>query len=702
MNKNLNEKLLAFFILSNSFQMIIYFYTNLSLPFQYLYLAMIIFAFISNHFKIHKELVYFLIVISVIVGFNYVFFPLNRTIMFSYIEEFCIRGGVALFLFSYISDYKKLFNYLYYYSIINTVLLIPVPFLFVERYNIVGYMSYGYYLLSSFIIILIYLFYFKQHRLINIILILLSLFTITIYGAKGNLVLIILLLFILIFNKPKKFKYLLYTSPLLFLFIYKIEAILKLLHVDSYSIKTFILLFTEEGYLYHSRLGVFARGINYINTHPLINGIGAFKLNDIDSYYPHNLFIQLLIEHGVFIGSILIISLGILIIYTIIKIPKKSYNNLIFIFLLVEAAKLMISRNYWTDLTFWILIYFLILFTLNKIKIYKLDADRIDIKLLYIGDFIKGNGPSTVDINLYDNLTAEKYCENIDKKLSLSYFKGLFNCNVVIVSGISFKGLLTIIFSKLLCKKSIFIMHGILQEEKQYRNISKYRIIFEKLNIILVSKVVCVSNSLKQKAKEIFNIDKFISINNGIDEDLIKNYDEQLINNEKTEGIILSVGGGRKEKNILKICEALDLAENKDFKFIVVGEDGPDTEKIKKYDFVDYKGFINKIELQKLYRITTVYIQNSIYEPFGLAPLEAIMNGCDVLLSENVTLLDYLNNIGNDSIIKNNDSLITISNKIMDKLNKKTKNKIDINSLLFSWKNIANEYQQLAECLLNK
>ena len=53
---------------------------------------------------------------------------------------------------------------------------------------------------------------------------------------------------------------------------------------------------------------------------------------------------------------------------------------------------------------------------------------------------------------------------------------------------------------------------------------------------------------------------------------------------------------------------------------------------------VGYLGQQNAAELRELYSRTAIYVATSCYEPFGLAPLEAALSGCALVLSDLPTL----------------------------------------------------------------
>ncbi|GLI56797.1 hypothetical protein PM10SUCC1_23110 [Propionigenium maris DSM 9537] len=281
------------------------------------------------------------------------------------------------------------------------------------------------------------------------------------------------------------------------------------------------------------------------------------------------------------------------------------------------------------------------------------------MEILYIGDFKKKNGPSMVDINLNKYFPKDIVVfHQIQKKIELNLLKKIINCKIIVVSGISFLGAFSFILGKLFSKKNCLIMHGTLKLERKFRFVPRYRYYIELFSIFCATKIIAVSKKFSKDLKDLYprkknNIDY---VNNGVEV-------KKKSNLSKVKGKVLTVGGGRKEKGILTICKALDKLKDIDIELLVAGEDGVDTEEIKKYSFVNYLGFIEHIQLTELMKKSELFIQNSAYEPFGMAPLEALNYNCKLLLSENVSSKELLN-IRSSNIIHDYKNIDEIASKI--------------------------------------
>lgn len=254
------------------------------------------------------------------------------------------------------------------------------------------------------------------------------------------------------------------------------------------------------------------------------------------------------------------------------------------------------------------------------------------MEVLYIGDFISKNGPSIVDINLFNNLKKKGIKkEQINKKINKKFLKKIYLNRVILISGVSLKGLISIILGKLLKKNTLFIMHGSLKFESNFRKVSFKRKIIEYLQLEFSNKIICVSEGFSKKIKELYPkfSNKIIFINSGID---LKK--EKLFFSK--EKIILIVGGGRREKGVLNVVKAINKIEKLNYVIVVVGENEKDTKEIRKFRFVKYLSFLEHDKLISLMEKAEIFIQNSFYESFGIAPLEAAQKNCKIILSKNV------------------------------------------------------------------
>jgi len=116
---------------------------------------------------------------------------------------------------------------------------------------------------------------------------------------------------------------------------------------------------------------------------------------------------------------------------------------------------------------------------------------------------------------------------------------------------------------------------------------------------------------------------------------------------------VLSVGTLEPRKNFERLVEAFVHADRGDAKLVLVGKKGWEYEgifaKIRKYHLqntVIYLDYVNEEELVTLYNTCLFFVMPSIYEGFGLPPLEAMACGAPVAVSQNTSLPEVVGEAG--------------------------------------------------------
>ena len=159
-------------------------------------------------------------------------------------------------------------------------------------------------------------------------------------------------------------------------------------------------------------------------------------------------------------------------------------------------------------------------------------------------------------------------------------------------------------------------------------------------------------------------------------------------------------------KMIKYVCKALEILHGEGFSvhLTVVGDKGLDTDEINGYPFVDNQGIVSSDKVREIFSQSDLFVQNSCFETFGLAPVEALANGCNVLLSDAVGALDIIDGVTEHDIIKNYNDPGEIAEKIKYLL--KTPNRerllkgIDFDRC--SWENRGKELCSILQELLKK
>ena len=120
-------------------------------------------------------------------------------------------------------------------------------------------------------------------------------------------------------------------------------------------------------------------------------------------------------------------------------------------------------------------------------------------------------------------------------------------------------------------------------------------------------------------------------------------------------------------KKIKHICEAVEKLRKEydpEMYLTVIGDKGADSAEIGSYDFVDNRGIVTFEEGVALFKRAALFVQNSCFETFGLAPIEALVCGCPILCSRQVGALSLIKDLHDTDVIENYDDPDEIAEKI--------------------------------------
>ncbi|MBU1446043.1 glycosyltransferase family 4 protein [Patescibacteria group bacterium] len=122
---------------------------------------------------------------------------------------------------------------------------------------------------------------------------------------------------------------------------------------------------------------------------------------------------------------------------------------------------------------------------------------------------------------------------------------------------------------------------------------------------------------------------------------------EILENNDFPEHFILSAGTLEPRKNITSLIKAFAQITEKfpKYKLLIVGKKGWYYDKIFKTvktlaleEKVVFLGYVSDEDLVALYNLATIFVYPSLYEGFGIPPIEAMQCGCPVITSNTSSL----------------------------------------------------------------
>ncbi len=281
-------------------------------------------------------------------------FPANAKLLFTSWTDFFANPIYALFLYALtgyvftrrLEDYKlfaKVFGAFSYAVVVMSI----VVFFFAKGSSASQYMTFSYNMLTQLFFLLVNKP--KKYKAFHYIVVVVGLFVFAFGGARGAL--IALIIGYLMFHFIKKQKtvknltvYALGAVAVAIFSLFK-EGIFiligKLLNALSIDSRTFQYLLNEEVLSDSNRFRFYSEALK--NAKPLGKGLMGDRV--ILGSYPHNLFLELLVQYGWIIGLCVVVLICL-----VIGIPllKKNREEFVFIMLLFPCGflKLMITGSY--------------------------------------------------------------------------------------------------------------------------------------------------------------------------------------------------------------------------------------------------------------------------------------------------------------------------------------------------------------------
>ena len=257
-------------------------------------------------------------------------------------------------------------------------------------------------------------------------------------------------------------------------------------------------------------------------------------------------------------------------------------------------------------------------------------------------------------------------------------------------------------------------IHDMIHEKFPHYFSANNRTVFNKKKAIEnANHLICVSESTKNDLIDIYNIseEKISVIYHGFEFNL-PNY--QYNNNlKKNRPYLLYVGNRDGYKNFQFFIESISFSQKimTDFNIIAFGGG-----KFNESDLLNFKKLGFKLDqliqitgddsiLNYLYQNATAFIYPSLYEGFGIPPLEAMSNNCPVISSNTSSILEVVGNAARCFDPTNAEQIIdSIENVVYSESNRQSLINLGKERLkLFSWKQCAiNTEKVYKNAILNR
>ena len=244
---------------------------------------------------------------------------------------------------------------------------------------------------------------------------------------------------------------------------------------------------------------------------------------------------------------------------------------------------------------------------------------------------------------------------------------------------------------------------------KQYINDRSIR----KADIIIVP-----SFSTKKDLTHLFGIrsEKIRVIYHGVESRFrhISNVEEYRLRNNLPIKMILNVGTLEPRKNVVTLIKAFKKLRKlgfKDYKLVIAGDKGWLYKQIfKEIELSDlqkeilFLGIVEDEDLPMLYNCADVFVYPSLYEGFGLPPLEAMACGIPVITSNTSSLPEV---VGDAGIMVGPDDVNSLCEAMYNVLKgKELRHHMSKKGLerakLFSWKETAKKILEIYDEVLSK
>ena len=322
----------------------------------------------------------------------------------------------------------------------------------------------------------------------------------------------------------------------------------------------------------------------------------------------------------------------------------------------------------------------------NKTGIYKYNYELIKVLKSTRNIDIKYCG-------LSDNYLETFFSKFIILPIYLIILSIKYDCIVYPEEGFAFLKLFS------LSKKNKIIIHDYRYEFNRYLNLKfkeKLKQSFLNLNFLFLknfTKIIVPSKFTKNILIKNFNkinIKKIIIIPNIIE---IKKSNYKSLGNKfkilkkikKNSKIILTISSNESRKNIELIFKLSNI--NKKLNFVLIGNF-----KKKLHSNIYIFENLTELELSKIYNISDIYFDTSLYEGFGRTTIEAQNFKLPVVCFNTDSNKEILKDTCH--FIKKSDSLEKIIKKLINlKISSKDKNKIFKNANRYSSKKVQSKYK---------
>ncbi|HDR8175977.1 hypothetical protein CN901_26315 [Bacillus cereus] len=333
---------------------------SFNMAIEYLFIPLL---FMINKFQLkifrNYKLVFYMY--FMILSFTITFYLNNNAMLSYYFNHFVLYGLILLIVFLFPISHEYLYKYILWHS--YAITLIYMSALFMGKVSIIhDYMTWGYYCVFGLSFILGDAIINKKFFKLIFLIPLLGIAFIN--GPKGAFIIITALLIICFYQLTnswlKRVSMLIILLILALNFVGLLNGLIKILENISFTANSYfinslksVLSVDKISGVFDNRDFIYEYGIHTIEEN--VFGIGIGKFQSTYGVFPHNIFLDIFSTYGILLGGLIVVFL-VYEIATCFMVVKNKKQLIIFIVVLSNSFKLLVSKTFIYDPVFWLLI----------------------------------------------------------------------------------------------------------------------------------------------------------------------------------------------------------------------------------------------------------------------------------------------------------------------------------------------------------
>lgn len=295
------------------------------------------------------------------------------------------------------------------------------------------------------------------------------------------------------------------------------------------------------------------------------------------------------------------------------------------------------------------------------------------MKIFLLGDTLSQDGPGIANKAIAEALRKkhELTVSSVGSRIARipDAICGILKSRVTVICSKSSLNRFAVRFAKVVKKPVLYIMHGyasleavlnneVLFDSPKHKSLKNY----DRLMLSRSERTVCVSpmqmNRLKQDFPEY--ADRITWIWNAVP------LPETQSVSQGKDLRILSVGADQKIKNCVTLVKAVGLLRRSGLNcsLILVGQKRDEYEHLSNKDGITWLEPMPHTDLLKLMSTCSIYVQCSLFDTFAMAPVEALLSGSSILVSDRVGCKDLFPSLLPDEILSESEDPVTIAASI--------------------------------------